>query len=261
MTIKEHFFISTLVVFNETFASLKGDVDYVLLWHEGTTGRRATDVASSYIKCINLCGKSHVTIWGDNCSAQNKNWWLFSALCWCVNQPWGPQSMTIKYLERGHTFMRADCVHGSIGKRMKKTPEINNFEDFVDICDKSSSLIKPVVLHHTEFYKFPEIHRARTSKKVKLPKLCDISVAKFVKGSKELSYKREFDGEEESVAFLKLKADLTKEVPVMEAPRGIHSNKKTGIIKLIQSLPPAKQKFWHELGVNDESTDLVSSFE
>ena len=110
---KMHFFTSRLVVFNETFASLSGGSDLVVLWHEAISGRNASDVASSYIKCIITCQKPAVTFWADNCTAKNKNWMLFTALVWCTNQEWGPKVIQLKYLERGHTTMRADSIHGS----------------------------------------------------------------------------------------------------------------------------------------------------
>ena len=53
MTLKEHFFVSRLVVFDEIFASVK-DGDFVILWHEAISGRSGVDVASSYTKCVNL---------------------------------------------------------------------------------------------------------------------------------------------------------------------------------------------------------------
>ena len=99
LTTKEHFFVSRLVVFNETFASLKGDADFVMLWHEGIAGRVAANVASSFIKCINTDASDYVTLWAENCAAQNKNWTLFTALSWCVNQEWGPEKVTLKFLE------------------------------------------------------------------------------------------------------------------------------------------------------------------
>ena len=52
LTTKEHFFVSRLNVFNETFASLKGDANFVMLWHEGIAGRVAANVASSFIKML-----------------------------------------------------------------------------------------------------------------------------------------------------------------------------------------------------------------
>ena len=66
MTLKEQFFVSRLVVFNETFASVKDDGDYVILWHEAISGRLAVDVASTYIRCINICESGKVIFWADH---------------------------------------------------------------------------------------------------------------------------------------------------------------------------------------------------
>ena len=132
-----HFFTSRLVVFNETFASLSGRNDLTVLWHEAISGRLAADVASAYIKCIVTCNKEAITFWADNCAGKNKNWTLFTSLAWCVNEEWGPEVIQLKFLERGHTTMRADSVHGCIGKRMKKCEEIITFDDFVQLCSQA----------------------------------------------------------------------------------------------------------------------------
>jgi hypothetical protein len=140
MTTKEHFFTSRLVTFYETFACLNPtteDSDLVIVWHEAVSGRSAPDVASAYLKCIELSACDKIIFWADNCGGQNKHWTLFTSLCVCVNAEWGPREVTIKYLERGHTFLKADSVHGLIGKRMKKESEILTFDDFVDLCGKA----------------------------------------------------------------------------------------------------------------------------
>ena len=116
-------------------------------------------------------------------------------------------------------------------------------------------------MQHTDFYIFPDMHRSRQSKKVKLPKLAEIREVRFEKDSTDLIFKLELDGEEDRVAFLKPKVDINAPIPTSEAPRGISSTKKNGILKLIQTIAPPKQKFWHDLSVNDETADLVSSFE
>ena len=101
--------------------------------HEAIAGRNASDVASAYIKLITACGvPKHILIWADNCNTQNKNWTLFTALIQCVNT-WGPETITVKFLEKGHTFMAADNVRGDIGKSTKKRQVIATFDDFVDI--------------------------------------------------------------------------------------------------------------------------------
>ena len=68
MTPKEHFFVSRLVVFNETFASVKEDGDFVILWHKAISGRLGVDVASSYMKCEKLCEIDNLIFWAVNCS-------------------------------------------------------------------------------------------------------------------------------------------------------------------------------------------------
>ena len=84
----------------------------------------------------------------------------------------------MKYFERGHTFMRADSVHGSIGRKMKCL-EICTFQDFVDLCDKSGAKIKPITMQYHDFYEFVDGHRNRKSKNITLPHLHSISVAEF----------------------------------------------------------------------------------
>jgi len=58
--------------------------------------------------------------WADNCTAQNKNWTLYSALVIAVNQINGPNVIIIKYLTKGHTHMSADGIHGNIESKMRK---------------------------------------------------------------------------------------------------------------------------------------------
>ena len=74
LSTKESFFVSRLIVFNETFARLEapGQTDYVVLWHEAIAGRKAADVASTYIKCIVLDSSPRILFWADNCGGQNK---------------------------------------------------------------------------------------------------------------------------------------------------------------------------------------------
>ena len=72
LTTKQHFFISRLVTFNETFACLNDEYepDRVILWHEAISGRSASDVACAYLKCIELSGSSDVCFWVDNCGVR-----------------------------------------------------------------------------------------------------------------------------------------------------------------------------------------------
>ena len=99
--------------------------------HEGIKGRNGPDVVSAYYNALirlNVNTK-HVIFWADNCAAQNKNWTLFTACLVFVNQDWGPESITLKSFEPGHSFIKADSIHGQIGKKWNKTAEVLDFED------------------------------------------------------------------------------------------------------------------------------------
>ena len=82
--LKVAIFCKRIVLFNETFAPLggksRGKVNGVL-WYEGIAGQSAEEVASTYVKVIRSNRDKHKFIsWADNCSSQNKNWFLFTAL-------------------------------------------------------------------------------------------------------------------------------------------------------------------------------------
>ena len=259
LTSKEHIFVSRIVCFNETFGSGRRDrPNFAVLWHEGLSARKASDVASSYVKFLVKSECSDPILWCDNCSGQNKNWTLYTALVTAVNSDWGPESITLKYLEKGHTFMGADSIHGVISKKMKKCSEIVTFPDLVDVVDSAGKYIKPVVMEVSDFYQFQAGNRARVSKKVTLPKLADIVEVRFVKGSRLFLYRRAFDEETyEGVDFLRPKFSVEDMPKKHEKPRGITEKKQSGILKLLGHVAPVKRKFYLDMSINNSAKDLV----
>ena len=62
LSIKQHFFISCLIAFNETFACLnENEHDTTMLWHEAVNGRSAAVVAAAYVKCLETCNADKIT--------------------------------------------------------------------------------------------------------------------------------------------------------------------------------------------------------
>ena len=43
----------------------------------------------------------------------------------------GPETIIVKYLEKGHPFMAADAIHENIGKLFRKISNVATFDDFV----------------------------------------------------------------------------------------------------------------------------------
>ena len=85
--LKQVILCKRLLLFNETFVPVecwkksKTLKPTGVLWHETLKGRSAEDVASTFIHFIykNRDIQSFIFL-ADNCSAQNKNWFIFTAL-------------------------------------------------------------------------------------------------------------------------------------------------------------------------------------
>ena len=92
-----------------------------------------------------------VLIYPVNCSAQNKNWYLFTLLTSLVNAQDMPtlNSITLKYFERGHTFMSADSYHHSVEKSMKEMKNVYDYGDFVKALEMQGQAMQ---LNHENFY-------------------------------------------------------------------------------------------------------------
>ncbi|CAM4578379.1 unnamed protein product [Leuciscus chuanchicus] len=109
--LKTSIFTKRIMAFHETFVS-------------GTAGRSAAEITSAYVtalkKEMEIC---HCIFWVDNCSAQNKNWCLLSSLVCLVNgDTTTMEDITLKYFEKGHTFMSADSFHHGVKQEMKNRP-------------------------------------------------------------------------------------------------------------------------------------------
>ena len=113
------------MAFYKTFAPLDGKAASSqvtrpilgIVWQGDISGRNAEDLMSCYAKAMQDpvyrdCKK--FTFYADKCSAQKNNWTIYTAMVSEVNRtrrPEPPDVVTIKYLEKGHTFMSADSFH------------------------------------------------------------------------------------------------------------------------------------------------------
>lgn len=248
-----------LVVFNETFAALTKDDNICVMWHEAIRGRSASDVASAYYNIIKKCSIEVMKFifWVDNCSAQNKNWTLFTSFVCFVNSNWGPEEITLKYFEPGHSEMAADSVHGRISQEMKKYSDIYDFDQLLTIIEKSSKRTKCLALHISDFLPFGDGSKQRRNNNI--PLLDNVRIAQFRKGSHSLFHKKHISDEafEESV-FLKLKFEVKIPSDPFREPIGLKTDKKQKIIKdLLPSFKDERKKlFWIYLPSNDEAKDL-----
>ena len=93
--VKKCIFTPRLTAYHLIFAPLGGKKNSRVkptgvIWHDGIAGRNDEDVTSAYIRFLkspeyrDMCD---FIFWTDNCSAQNKNWTLYTALVYYINNP------------------------------------------------------------------------------------------------------------------------------------------------------------------------------
>ena len=171
--VKTCVFTRRLVLFHETFAPLGGKCRRKavgVVWHEAVREHNAEDVASSYVKVMKLAAYwdyKNFVFWTDNCGAQNKNWIIFTAMVAEVNLLGGPETVTFKYLEKGHTFMSADSFHAQVEKGMRKKKNICDLDDFIKIVDSKGTAVE---MTHLDFFLFE--NGVSSGKFTHIAKLC-----------------------------------------------------------------------------------------
>ena len=91
-----------------------------------------------------------------------------------VNSEWGPELVFIKYLEKGHTFMgedgvhgairKEDGVHGAIGRAMDRRPEIIFLMILSIFAPKQVEILSQLSWGPQDFYKVKSEAKRRGTK-------------------------------------------------------------------------------------------------
>ena len=160
--------------------------------------------------------------------------------------------------------MRADAIHGNIGKLFRKTSTVATFDDFAQLREKADNKIKAIVLDLPFIYPISKKARTRSSTKVKMPLMESIVEVQFKKGSSMLRYKKSFLEEcYTTVNFLQpsfLKKSGLKTFPAPSTERGgITQSKYDNIVNTLKGVPQSVHSFWNSICCNNTSLDLCCS--
>ena len=254
-------FTPRLIAFNETFAPLEKQGEkranrqkpLALLWHEATAGRDTEDTAANYWAFLRQHrGKNKVTLFVDNCSAQNKSWVLITVLLTFVQQAANVTNViTLKFLEPGHTSMNADAAHQLVQKKLSKAKEVSDFRDFTDLVETSGMQVK--VLEHPDFYQFEDgVSKTKLNllgREGLRPYLRTARVIRVKRGShKVFSKTAHSDNQWRAFDLLKSTYDPAAAPDKRSEPRGINQNKIDRVCQsLVPLIVPHMRQFWLQL--------------
>lgn len=258
--VKSAVFTRRISTYHETFASVGKKQNkrktISVVWHEGIAGRNAKEITSAYAAALEKERDiRHVIYWVDNCSAQNKNWCLFSSLLTLVNsETISAEDVTLKFFEPGHTFMSADSFHHGVEQEMRHRPGgvVFDFDDFLSVVANSNSRkVEVVKLKNDNIRAWMDGHSAAKTKK--MSRLAELKVVQLRRGSRSMFVKKSH-GEEDFIELDFLQKKFNPCIPTTLRPQdwGVEEAKKTEILKnLVPLMPPTRRFFWSSLVVRN----------
>ena len=253
-------FTPRLVVFNETFAPVvkKGarsdrKKPLAVLWHEAVAGRDADDVAAAFWHfLLQNRDMKRITIYADNCTAQQKSWLFVAMLITYLQQTSNiTEKITLKYLEPGHTAMSADSVHQVIQKKVAKSNTVCDFQDFVTLTECSGVVVK--TMNPEDFLHFEDgVSRKKLTtlgKERVRPNIHHFRVLQARRGSEKIYVKTSHTEQTwRTYDLMKATYDSTEAPPHRDAPRGVKQGKIEEICRaLLPLMPEHKRHFWKNL--------------
>lgn len=253
---KKVIFCPRAVFFNESFVPLGGKKKnicqpFAALWHEGISGRDAKDFVSAIYKfLLSKRDLQEITLWLDNCSAQNKNWTLYSFLVYLINSTEiSTNKITLNYFEPGHSFMAADSFHHQVELAMGRKKKVYDYEDYKECVRNANSA--NVTIHEMtlpDFYNWQDCSsKVKLQKTIPRPYMKDMVQVTATRGSFDLAYKTRFSGPDMTLNFLK-ETCKNRGIAMPEAKqdyRGITEARKLGIItKMHRIIPAHRLEFW-----------------
>ena len=128
------------------------------MWDESIASRGAIEIASCLLKVINIgvTNNKNLTIWSDNCSAQNKNR-VMVFLCLFLVAIGLFDHIEQRFLLSGHSFLQCDSDFAFIEKRKRVTKAFIPSDLFKIV--QESKVVKPFRVVSMLEADFRDIHK------------------------------------------------------------------------------------------------------
>lgn len=169
------FYKRQLWFYNSGIHQGSNNVGHCYVWVEGEAGRGAQEVGSCLNKFIKEELKSeveHLVLWSDCCGGQNRNIKIVLMLKVILASHPNLKTITLKYLESGHTFLPNDTDFSKIEYQLKFRERIYTAEEYMSVI-KECKRVNPLQVHRmktTDFYSVSNIEKKITNRKVFITK-------------------------------------------------------------------------------------------
>ena len=110
-------------------------------------GRLGEEISSTFQQALEQERDfMNIVYFMENCTAQNKNWTLFTSMVAIINtSDISAETSAFKFLEAGHTLMSADSIQAEVEKRLRAAKTQYDFLDFVKCVHASKiNVLEPL---------------------------------------------------------------------------------------------------------------------
>ncbi len=148
-----------LSVLNFTiFDSKENGICY--LWPEIEGKKGSSEIGTCLLKYLqNLPNEvERVIFYADTCGGQNRNQHIVAALVYAVNRVGSLQTIDLKFMESGHSYLEADSVHAAI-ERSRKHKTLYVLNDYKLIIEMSRKKPFPYVVNEVHHYDIFDLHQ------------------------------------------------------------------------------------------------------
>lgn len=240
-----------MYVYNFGIHSFNNDNGYMHLWDETEGGRGSQEIASVLAKHIRQEAKNHthVILYSDSCTGQNRNIKVASTLMNLVLDPkLSIKTIDHKFLVSGHSFLPNDQDFGVIESASRKCIQIFTPEDWIQVAKKAKTKKPFVVVKVTT----PEIlstkkledmivNRKKTDEGDPV-KWLEMRWMRFEREEPwTLQFKNTLNadiGFSKVTMSTKISKFVEKQDPLYKTPRVVTAAKKKDMLSLLRFLPP-----------------------
>jgi hypothetical protein len=281
LTTSSIFYLRQLWTYNLTIHDFKTSKSVAYMWSEPDGERGADQIATClyiHVKENITLNVTHIIIWSDQCSGQNKNSHNSAMQMFLLKEHPTLKIVDHKYLVSGHTHLECDIDHSTIEKKKKKwTTPIHHPRDWFTLvrsCGKSGRF-SVREMKNQDFLAFstllsgPLVATSARPNNVDGDRFLwhDVQWLRYTKGNfGTFQYKCSL-GEEEPFKTYDLRRrrgpgkynsenDVYTIPKCYTGPLPINSKKKEDLLKLLHLIDPLYHTYYQNLDTKEGGEDL-----
>lgn len=261
------YYKKNLYVYNLGVHAFNENIAYMHMYDEITGGRGSQDIASCLVKHLKSHANTHesIILYSDSCTGQNRNIKTSLSLLKLVNDPsMNAQTIDLKFLVSGHSYLPNDADFGIIESASRKKSHIYNPKDWMDIAreaKKKAPKFEVIEMKREEFMSTKELESVIQNRKKTIDgyqfSWLNIRWLRFEKGSLSFKFKETLNDYDFHEVDLKKAAPGRPPVNINNInqsflypkKRPVTTSKKQHMTDLLPHIPPVHHSYYKSIPV------------